>query len=122
VASIADRVVVLYAGRVCEQGPAAAVFAPPHHPYTELLLSSVPTLRPGWLEEVLASRGAAGGQSGMVARNRGCPFQLRCSLAIEQVCDREPPPPRRTPAGQTVHCHRELAELEAAQALSAAAR
>jgi peptide/nickel transport system ATP-binding protein len=122
VASIADRVVVLYAGRVCEQGPAAAVFAPPHHPYTELLLSSVPTLRQGWLEDVLARRGAAGAQSGMAPPTRGCPFQPRCPLAIERICDREPPPPRRTPAGQTVYCHRELAELEAAQALSAAAR
>jgi peptide/nickel transport system ATP-binding protein len=123
VASIADRVVVLYAGRVCEEGPMAAVFAPPHHPYTELLLTSVPTLRQGWLEEVLARRGARGGApSGVVARPRGCPFQPRCPHAIERICDREPPPPRRTPAGQTVYCHREIAELETAQAGSMAAR
>ena len=41
---IADRVVVLYLGRVCEAGPAEAVFAPPYHPYTEALLSAVPSV------------------------------------------------------------------------------
>jgi peptide/nickel transport system ATP-binding protein len=42
VRAVADRILVLYRGRVCEEGPADAVFAPPHHPYTALLLASVP--------------------------------------------------------------------------------
>jgi len=45
VANIADQVVVLYAGRVAEQGSKSAVFQPPFHPYTRLLLSSVPEMR-----------------------------------------------------------------------------
>ncbi|HHZ66639.1 MAG TPA: ABC transporter ATP-binding protein, partial [Alphaproteobacteria bacterium] len=53
VANIADQVVVLYAGRVAEQGSKSAVFQPPFHPYTRLLLSSVPEMRQGWLEETL---------------------------------------------------------------------
>ncbi len=42
-------------------GETAKVFAPPYHPYTELLLSSVPEMRPEWLDELLAKRAAAAG-------------------------------------------------------------
>ncbi len=117
VASIADRVVVLYAGRVCEIGPTAAVFSPPHHPYTALLLSSVPALRQGWLESVIAARPPTQAQTGVTApRDVGCPFRTRCPLAIENICDRLAPPARHTPHGQTIYCHREVEELEAAHA------
>jgi hypothetical protein len=43
---------------VAEQGPLQSVVTPPHHPYIRLLLSSVPEMRPGWLEDVIASREA----------------------------------------------------------------
>ena len=56
VRAIADDVVVMQYGRVVEQGPKAAVFAPPHKPYTELLLSSVPQMDPDWLTNLLAAR------------------------------------------------------------------
>ncbi len=60
VADFADQIVVMYQGRVVDQGPAAQVFAPPYHPYTELLLNSVPEMRQGWLEEVKQDRSALG--------------------------------------------------------------
>ncbi len=117
VATIADRVVVLYAGRVAEIGPTSSVFSPPHHPYTALLLSSVPALRQGWLEEVIATRPPTQAQTGTnVPRDIGCPFRTRCPMAIEGTCDRVAPPARRTPGGQVIYCHRELDELRAAQA------
>lgn len=56
VRAIADDVVVMYHGRVVEHGPRDTVFAPPHHEYTELLLSSVPEMDPDWLERLLAKR------------------------------------------------------------------
>ena len=56
VATIADKVVVMHGGRICEQGPTREVFSPPYHPYTELLLSSVPELRTDWLTDVLRER------------------------------------------------------------------
>ncbi|MEM8775136.1 MAG: ABC transporter ATP-binding protein [Pseudomonadota bacterium] len=56
VASFADEIVVLYQGEVVEKGPVVDVLSPPFHPYTELLISSVPELRVGWLEETSASR------------------------------------------------------------------
>ncbi|WP_121629431.1 ABC transporter ATP-binding protein [Tropicibacter alexandrii] len=57
VRSIADEVVVMKEGKVVEQGPKAEMFQPPHHPYTDLLLSSVPEMDPDWLTNLLAERG-----------------------------------------------------------------
>ena len=57
VRSIADEVVVMQQGRVVEQGPKGAMFTPPHHAYTELLLSSVPEMDPNWLTALLEERG-----------------------------------------------------------------
>jgi peptide/nickel transport system ATP-binding protein len=57
VKAIADEVVVMQDGRVVEQGPKEEMFRPPHHPYTDLLLSSVPEMDPDWLTRLLAARG-----------------------------------------------------------------
>ena len=57
VRSIADEVVVMKEGRVVEQGPKHEMFTPPHHRYTDLLLSSVPEMDPDWLARVLEQRG-----------------------------------------------------------------
>ncbi|WP_099824940.1 ABC transporter ATP-binding protein [Oceaniglobus indicus] len=58
VKAIADEVVVMKDGKVVEQGGKAEMFRPPHHPYTDLLLSSVPEMDPDWLTDLLAERGA----------------------------------------------------------------
>lgn len=57
VKSIADEVVVMKEGRVVEAGPKDAMFKPPHHAYTDLLLSSVPEMDPDWLDDLLEERG-----------------------------------------------------------------
>ena len=57
VRSIADEVVVMQHGKVVEQGPKGEMFKPPHHPYTDLLLSSVPEMDPDWLTTLLEERG-----------------------------------------------------------------
>ncbi len=56
VRAIADRVVVMLQGEIVEQGGKDTVFSPPHHEYTELLLSSVPEMDPDWLDNILASK------------------------------------------------------------------
>jgi peptide/nickel transport system ATP-binding protein len=58
VKAIADEVVVMKEGRVVEQGPKSEMFQPPHDPYTELLLSSVPEMDPDWLSDLLKARAA----------------------------------------------------------------
>jgi len=60
VRAIADEVVVMQQGRVVEAGAKADMFAPPHDPYTELLLSSVPQMDPDWLDGVLKARRTGG--------------------------------------------------------------
>ena len=57
VRAIADEVVVMKDGYVVEQGPKAEMFSPPHHAYTDLLLSSVPEMDPDWLTNLLVERG-----------------------------------------------------------------
>ena len=56
VKAIADSIVVMYQGRVVEQGPKAEILSPPHEAYTELLLSSVPEMDPDWLDTLVERR------------------------------------------------------------------
>ncbi|MER9526312.1 ABC transporter ATP-binding protein [Mesorhizobium sp. M0292] len=58
VRAIADEVVVMNQGRIVEQGPKDEFFAPPHHPYTQLLLTSVPQMDPEWLDSIRETRAA----------------------------------------------------------------
>ncbi len=60
VASFADHIVVMYDGMVAEQAPTDQLLVPPHHPYTDLLITSVPEMRTGWLEEAIEARGSDG--------------------------------------------------------------
>ena len=112
VASFADEIVVLYAGRVVEQGKTDHVLAPPYHPYTRLLISSVPELRVGWLEETMQTQEAQAGIDRVVKlTDIGCPFFDRCPIAIEDTCDREAPPIRNIGDGHTIDCHRSAEEF-----------
>ncbi len=107
VASFADEIVVLYAGRVVEQGHVDQVLSPPYHPYTRLLIASVPELRVGWLEETMETQEAQAGIDRVVKLTEtGCPFFDRCPIAIEGTCEREIPPIRNLGGGHTIECHR----------------
>lgn len=117
VASFADEIVVLYAGRVAEKGPTDQVLSPPFHPYTRLLISSVPEMRIGWLEDTMASQETMAAFSrGVTLTNVGCPFFDRCSVAIEGTCDKVDPPQRQDTNGygHIIECHREISELSGA--------
>jgi oligopeptide/dipeptide ABC transporter ATP-binding protein len=106
VQNISDRIVVLYRGRVMEQGPADRVSRAPLHPYTRALLDAAPipnpTLQRQKRESRLRAAPAQGTDSGDVQVD-ACPFAPRCPLA-EAVCsDRRPIPVERD--GVTVACH-----------------
>jgi len=112
VSSFADEIVVLYAGRVVEQGPTDEVLQPPFHPYTRLLISSVPEMRIGWLEDTMQKREMAVGIArGVEITKVGCPFYNRCPLAIEGTCDIKIPPDLELENGHQISCHISLAEL-----------
>ena len=59
VKAISDDIVVMHQGRIVEQGTREEILSPPHHEYTELLLSSVPEMDPGWLDSLLEKRRAS---------------------------------------------------------------
>ncbi len=112
VASFSDQIVVLYAGRVAEIGSVAEVLEPPYHPYTKLLISSVPEARVGWLEEASASSEQQAGMSGGVDITRaGCPFAPRCPIAIKGTCDTQDPPKQKGAGEHRIECHYSLDEL-----------
>jgi peptide/nickel transport system ATP-binding protein len=112
VAAFADRVAVLYAGRVVEMGPTTKILALPFHPYSKLLLSSVPEIRQGWLEEVSETSAATAGiAKGIVHTRVGCPFANRCPLVIEGTCTTQDPPRRHVTDDHQILCHRDVDEL-----------
>ncbi|MBV1895649.1 MAG: ABC transporter ATP-binding protein [Rhodobacteraceae bacterium] len=117
VGSFADEIVVLYAGRVVEQGPVDQVLAPPFHPYTRLLISSVPEMRIGWLEETMQKREMAVGIArGVEITATGCPFYNRCPIAIDGTCDTTTPPIHEPMPEHFISCHCTMDEISAVEA------
>jgi peptide/nickel transport system ATP-binding protein len=110
VRAVCDRVMILYAGRQVELGSTAALTQRPMHPYSDLLISSVPELRVGWLDGIPPT------PTPVAKRVQGgCAFFSRCSLRVEKICDTVPPPARRLSKGAEIQCHRSEAELSFAQ-------
>ncbi len=87
VRSVCDRVYVMYAGQIIEQGPAAATFAAPKHPYTQALVDSI--LDPFEPKRELAV--LPGTPPDMASPPAGCRFHPRCSQAMDVCRTREPP-------------------------------
>ncbi len=122
VRAICDEVIVLYAGRRVEAGRRQLLDQPPHHPYTGLLVDSVPALKRGWLDAhrnvgICAlpplSEGSASGEL--------CSFRARCSVRVEGKCNAMPPPLITLPSGAHILCHRSADELKLLQPLRGAA-
>ena len=85
IAHIADRVAVMYQGTIVEEGPVDDVLHPPYHPYTELLLSSVPLIG----KRRLAPASTPAARPAPTAD--GCKFANRCTRRIGPICDSVPP-------------------------------
>jgi peptide/nickel transport system ATP-binding protein len=117
VRSVCDEVMVLYAGRRVEWGSRRSIETAPWHPYSDLLISSVPELRPGWLEERGAVSGpaadaaAAERRAAAAGAKPACDFYDRCPLRIPGLCDAVPPPVLRLSKGAEILCHHTEEEL-----------
>ena len=115
VRAIADRVAVLYQGRVCEIGPVDQVYQAPHHPYTEALLAAVlepvPGVRPQRLSHDLVE---------FSPPQNGCPFQRRCHRSLGSICETQKPPKQTLGPDRHLYCHIDAADLEKLQNKSGA--
>ncbi len=97
-AEVSDRIAVMYAAEIVEEGPAEQVIEEPLHPYTEALIKSTPDL---WREKTLYS--IPGNPPDLRNPPSGCRFHPRCHKAFEPCKSREPRPTRIR--GRTVACH-----------------
>jgi peptide/nickel transport system ATP-binding protein len=107
---LADRVAVLYLGRVLEIGPTAQVFAAPHHPYTEALVRASPAVGRH------AARIRLEGDIPSAANPPpGCVFQTRCPRKIGAICEDQEPPMLDAGDGHGIRCHIPVGELDRMQ-------
>ena len=109
IAHIADRVMVMYRGVLVEEGSVRDVLHPPYHPYTELLLSSVPIIgkhRGGVPAERSADRVDMTGGPGAIPS--GCKFAGRCARKLGPICDATAPPWQEVEPGHRIRCHMPL--------------
>jgi peptide/nickel transport system ATP-binding protein len=109
---LSDRIAVLYLGRLMEVGPADSVFEPPHHPYTEALLSAVPTLE-GEERPRIRLEGDIPSASHPPS---GCVFHTRCPRRLGEICDTEEPPLAEVEPEHFMRCHIPIDELRRLQA------
>jgi len=98
---VADDVLVMYAGQIVEQGPVEQVLSSPLHPYTQLLLASVPDPSVGERSEIAVRKGLA---AAAVDPPAGCRFVGRCPLAID-VCSSVTPELVEARSRQSARCH-----------------
>jgi peptide/nickel transport system ATP-binding protein/oligopeptide transport system ATP-binding protein len=98
---IASRVAVMYLGRIVEEGPKDRIFATPHHPYSQALLSAAPEPGPGRRGRRIILQGDVPSPTAVPS---GCSFRTRCPLA-QPICAAERPPLREVAPGQKAACH-----------------
>ncbi len=109
---VSDRIAVLYLGRLMELGPAEVVFDGPHHPYTEALLSAVPTIDGGGRDRIRLE----GDIPSAAKPPTGCVFHTRCPRRLGDVCDTTEPPLVEIADGHLMRCHIPLDQLRTLQA------
>ena len=106
---LADHIIVMYLGRIMEQGITKNVFAPPYHPYTEALLSAVPVADHRVEKEEIILEGEL---PSPLKPPSGCPFSTRCPRKLGDICDKELPPKRDFGGGHEIHCHLDAETLK----------
>jgi peptide/nickel transport system ATP-binding protein len=109
---LSDRIAVLYLGRLMELGAAETVFNGPHHPYTEALLSAVPTIDGGGRERIKL----AGEIPSAASPPSGCVFHTRCPRKVGAICEEQEPPLVEAEPHHLMRCHIPIEELRRLQA------
>ncbi|RMR14651.1 ABC transporter ATP-binding protein [Pseudomonas syringae group genomosp. 3] len=115
VRALCDDIVVMYSGHKVEEGSRDAFSHVPFHPYTDLLVHSVPELRQGWLESCGVTSGKLPPISAPANNPELCTFLNRCPARVEGLCNKTAPGRRRIAGGSEILCHRDSDELQAVQ-------
>ncbi len=105
---ISDRILVMYMGKICEIGTSDDIFAPPYHPYTEALLSAIPTVQTNITQKKIRLEGSVPSPIDPVD---GCVFHTRCPRKIGGICENTPPPVVEVSPIHVISCHIQLKEL-----------
>ncbi len=108
---LSDRIAVLYLGRLMEVGTAEVVFSGPHHPYTEALLSAVPTIEGGDRPRIKLE----GDIPSAADPPTGCVFHTRCPRKLGAICEEQEPPLAEAEEGHLMRCHIPIEDLRAMQ-------
>jgi len=109
---LADRIAVMYLGRIMEVGSSESVFNGPNHPYTEALLSAVPNVDAEDRHRILLS----GEIPSPANPPTGCVFNTRCPRVIRGLCEVVEPPLVEVEPGHLMSCHIPVDELRRLQA------
>ncbi|MGH8388646.1 MAG: ABC transporter ATP-binding protein [Pseudomonas sp.] len=115
VRALCDDVVVMYSGRKIEAGSRQSFTQAPFHPYTDLLIHSVPELRQGWLESCGATSGELPPIGPKANVSELCTFLNRCPVRVDGLCNRTAPNRRIIDGGSEILCHHDSAELRKTQ-------
>ncbi|MFA1026454.1 Peptide ABC transporter ATP-binding protein [Pseudomonas syringae pv. helianthi] len=115
VRALCDDIVVMYSGHKVEEGSREAFSRVPFHPYTDLLVHSVPELRQGWLETCGVTSGKLPPISAPANNPELCTFLNRCPARVEGLCNKTAPGRRVIAGGSEILCHRDSDELQAVQ-------
>ncbi|MCQ3024692.1 ABC transporter ATP-binding protein [Pseudomonas tremae] len=115
VRALCDDIVVMYSGHKVEEGTRESFSRVPFHPYTDLLVHSVPELRQGWLESCGVTSGKLPPISAPASNPELCTFLNRCPSRVEGLCNKTAPGRRRIAGGSEILCHRDGDELQAVQ-------
>lgn len=110
--SVCDDILVLYTGEQVEYGARENFREPPYHPYTDLLIDSVPELEIGWLDRAGKRETAVPVTEAQEATTSLCSFLDRCPIRIDGTCNRIPAPSIQIPNGNRVRCHHSHEELK----------
>ena len=102
VQSISDWIAVMYLGKIVEWGNAKDVLKPPYHPYTEALISAVPTIDESLKQNTIRLRGSV---PSALEIPSGCRFHTRCPRKIGEICETEEPPWQKGKENHWIRCH-----------------
>jgi len=106
-----DRIIVMYLGKIVEQGPASIIFTQPVHPYTQALFSAIPSLKMNTLDDLQTLEGSV---PSAIDPPQGCHFHTRCKYAMP-ICSTVEPEMLSVGKDHTAACYL-LSEKQTAKA------